>query len=78
MKALPFTSLIRSLTRWVISTAMESRTGLNSSYALLVFYFSRDLKPENLLCNEDASVIKIADFGLSKDFGASVCHFLVF
>eukprot|EP01106_Pelomyxa_sp_JSP_P001973 TRINITY_DN12_c0_g1_i2.p1 TRINITY_DN12_c0_g1~~TRINITY_DN12_c0_g1_i2.p1 ORF type:complete len:215 (-),score=54.23 TRINITY_DN12_c0_g1_i2:52-696(-) len=33
----------------------------------------RDLKPENLLCNGD--LVKIADFGLSKDFSmASVMH----
>jgi len=30
----------------------------------------RDLKPENLLCaGPDSSIIKVTDFGLSKDFG---------
>jgi len=28
----------------------------------------RDLKPENLLCEKGSNVVKIADFGLSKDF----------
>jgi len=31
----------------------------------------RDLKPENLLCSgKDNDIIKVTDFGLSKDFGA--------
>ncbi|MCP4485602.1 MAG: protein kinase [Flavobacteriaceae bacterium] len=28
----------------------------------------RDLKPRNILITEDASVVKLADFGLSREF----------
>jgi len=31
----------------------------------------RDLKPENLLCASDSQTVKIADFGLSKDFSTA-------
>jgi len=43
---------------------LQTLTGL--SYIHERGYFHRDFKPENLLYDE--GVVKIADFGLSKEF----------
>jgi len=33
-------------------------------------FFHRDIKPDNLLCDEDGSNLKIADFGLAREIRA--------
>jgi serine/threonine protein kinase len=40
--------------------------GINHMHSKLVMH--RDLKPQNILVNKATSVVKLADFGLSRDY----------